>query len=79
MPLCTFNLLQEFASPYIKGPSALGVPIYIVPTSIDSKGTERVTVEKVYTLIIADLEFAVGEQVIEEDAEAEARLPEKPY
>ena len=73
-----FNLLQEFALPYLEGKNAseLGVPIYTQPTTIESKGTNRSTVQEVYELIISDLEFAVGEETVR-DQEAEYRILEE--
>ncbi|WP_028297710.1 RagB/SusD family nutrient uptake outer membrane protein [Olivibacter sitiensis] len=54
-----FNLIRAYQHAYSKDKSALGVPLYTVPTSADNEGNPRSSVEEVYALIVSDLDFAV--------------------
>ena len=56
-----FELLQFYAQPYLKdNGNALGVPVSLVPTTIDSKGVARTTVRNVYEVILQDLNEAIS-------------------
>lgn len=55
-----FELVREFSKAYSQDPNAPGVPIYTVPTTIETRGNPRGKVSDVYALITSDLEFAVA-------------------
>ena len=54
-----FNLIRAYQHTYLKDKAAPGVPIYTTPTTAETKGNPRASVEEVYALITSDLEFAV--------------------
>jgi hypothetical protein len=54
-----FYLIQTFQRTYIGHETAPGVPIYTEPTTAETEGAPRGTVEDVYTLINADLAKAI--------------------
>jgi len=54
-----FILIQSFQQTYIGHESAPGVPLYTEPTTFETEGKGRGTVEEVYTLINADLDAAI--------------------
>lgn len=58
--LCYFSLAREYQFSYANvAKTAPCVPIYIEPTSAETKGNDRATVQEVYTQILSDLDFAV--------------------
>lgn len=54
------NLINHFQHAWVKGSNLPGVPIYLEPTSDETVGNPRGTVENVYTQIITDLSDAVN-------------------
>lgn len=55
-----FQLIQSFQQTYIGHQTAPGVPLYTEPTTSESKGMGRGTVEEVYTQINEDIEKAIS-------------------
>ena len=54
-----FQLIQTFQQTYKGNESKPGVPLYTEPTTAQSKGKGRGTVEEVYTQINTDLDDAI--------------------
>ncbi|TKG94812.1 RagB/SusD family nutrient uptake outer membrane protein [Puteibacter caeruleilacunae] len=54
-----FNLIREFQHTLLKDKDAPGVPVYTSPATAASKGSGRGTIQEVYDVINADLEYAV--------------------
>lgn len=54
-----FQLIQSYQQTYVGNESKPGVPLYTEPTTSDSEGKGRGTVEEVYTQINQDLEIAI--------------------
>ena len=53
-------LIRSFQFSYAHvSPSAPGVPIYIEPTSPETKGNDRASISEVYAQILSDLNYAV--------------------
>src|SRR5699024_1762406 len=52
-------LIQSYQQTYVGNESKPGVPLYTEPTTSDSEGKGRGTVEEVYTQINQDLEIAI--------------------
>jgi len=52
---CYLNLASYYQFSYLKDKSALLVPVYTEPATVDTEGKPRSTVEDVYTLIVSDL------------------------
>jgi hypothetical protein len=58
--LAYFSLAREYQFSYANvAPSAPCVPIYTEPTSAETKGNDRATVQQVYDQILDDLDYAV--------------------
>jgi hypothetical protein len=57
---CYFELVREFAHAYSENPTGPGLPIYTVPTTPQTTGNPRESIDKVYALIVSDLEFAAA-------------------
>lgn len=55
-----FEAIREFQHTIRKDPSAPGIPVYTEPTSPETKGNPRGTVQQVYDLINADIDYAVA-------------------
>jgi len=55
-----YELVTTYAPTYSRGASSKGVPIYLEPTTPETKGNARSTVEEVYTQVIADYTAAKG-------------------
>lgn len=55
-----FQLIQSFQQTYIGHQSSPGVPVYTEPTTANTVGKGRGTVEEVYTQINEDLEKAIS-------------------
>ncbi len=55
-----FQLIQSFQQTYVGHQSAPGVPLYTEPTTSETEGKGRGTVEEVYTQINADLDKAIS-------------------
>lgn len=55
-----FEAIREFQHSVRKDPGAPGIPVYTTPTSPDTKGNPRGTVQQVYDQINADIDFAVA-------------------
>ncbi|HUS85862.1 MAG TPA: RagB/SusD family nutrient uptake outer membrane protein [Bacteroidales bacterium] len=55
---CYFELVNTYAPTYAIGSSMKGVPIYLEPTTAETLGNPRSTVEQVYTQILSDLTTA---------------------
>lgn len=59
--LSYFSLAREYQFSYANvAKTAPCVPIYIEPTTAETKGNDRATVQEVYTQILSDLDFAVS-------------------
>jgi len=54
------NLVRQYQFTYAKDKNAKGVPLYITPTTPDSKPQPRATVAAIYDQVIADLREADG-------------------
>ena len=58
--LCYFSLAREYQFSYANvAKTEPCVPIYIVPTTSETKGNDRASVQQVYAQILSDLDFAV--------------------
>lgn len=57
---CYFELVRDFSRSYREGPDNPGVPIYTEPTTAATVGKPRAKLSEVFTLIMADLEYAVN-------------------
>lgn len=55
-----FEAIREFQHTIRKDPGAPGIPVYTTPTSPDTKGNPRGTIQQVYDQINADIDFAVA-------------------
>ncbi|RNI27747.1 RagB/SusD family nutrient uptake outer membrane protein [Rufibacter immobilis] len=53
-----FNLARTYQHTYLKDPQALAVPLVLEPTTEQSKGQPRVSLEKVYAQMVEDLTIA---------------------
>ncbi|MEJ8801063.1 RagB/SusD family nutrient uptake outer membrane protein [Pontibacter sp. H249] len=53
-----FNLARVYQHTYTKDKNALAVPLMLEPTTPETEGKERATLEQVYNQIITDLTFA---------------------
>lgn len=53
-----FDLVRVYQHTYLKDPQALGVPLMLEPTTPNTEGKERATLEQVYAQILEDLTFA---------------------
>lgn len=53
-----FELIREFQHTITKDPNAPGVPLYTEPTSIETQGKPRGTIQQVFDLINEDITFA---------------------
>ncbi len=56
---CYFYLIQSFQKTYIGHENSPGVPLYTEPTSAETEGKPRGTVQQVYDLINADIDKAI--------------------
>ncbi|MFC6099538.1 RagB/SusD family nutrient uptake outer membrane protein [Olivibacter domesticus] len=56
---CYLNLATYYQFSYQKDPQALAVPIYTEPTTVETEGKPKASLEEVYALITADLKDAL--------------------
>lgn len=58
--LCYFSLAREYQFSYANvDKTSPCVPIYLEPTTAETKGNDRASVQEVYAQILSDLDFAV--------------------
>lgn len=55
-----YELINTYAPTYSRGGALAGVPIYLEPTTAQTKGNPRATVTEVYAQILSDLTTAKG-------------------
>lgn len=65
-----FELVVTFAPTYRIGASKKGVPIYLEPTTAETKGNPRSTVQEVYDQILADLLSAKEKMTTSRDSKS---------
>lgn len=54
-----YFLVQFFQQAYVEGADQPGVPIYTEPTTKETEGAPRGTIEEVYTLMNSDIDIAI--------------------